>query len=904
MRKTTLALATALQTLAIGLAHAAASSDTPLPAMGEGGTALGAREPEAHASDLRVAQATNSTRKGSDTSGQRLEFNIPEQPLEDALNKFAEQTGYQVMFQSGMVGKQTAPRVDGALTPDQALKTLLSNSTLRYKFVNPRTVTISAAEEAANRTGEKPLRIAKNSGAPDTGNTGNTGEARNTGTEGPQDQNSVAGAQTDSDTNQSGKLDEVIVTAQKRSERLQDVPMSVAVVDAKQLVTRNELRVEDYIYKLPGVSLALVGNAGEPQIVLRGMASGPGGNPTAGVVIDEVPYTRSRGLFLNTIPDIDPGDLQQVEVLRGPQGTLYGASNMGGLLKYITVDPSTEGFSGKVSVGSTHVHYGDDLGYSVRGSANIPLSDTLAMRVSGFTVNDPGYIDNPQAGERDANDRDGRGGRLAMLWQPSESTSVKFGAIMQESYRNGMAEIDRSLGNDPKRSYLAGTGNYDRETQLYSLTVKSSVGAVELVSATGFGKEESTSLLDVTSLFGPGFTESAFPGTSDIVTTATIEDEKFAQEFRAEISLGDRVRWLAGVFYTNEKNVYDLTIDALRPTGQRGGLLLHNAALSGTEYEESALFTNLTVEITDRVDVQFGGRYSENDQAEMRAGVPFGISPVGTPFSINQRLAADGNSFTYLVTPRFKITPDLMTYARYSTGYRPGGSNINCGIPGVPCQFDEDTSTNYELGIKGSPFNNAFTFDIAIYRINWDDMQTGGLVPPGAGSQDVPVTTTFTGNVGKATSQGVELSFSRELFSSLSVSLSGAYNDTELREDLPGGAGEGSQLPFGAPWSGTLSAQKEFLFDALSSASVLVGATASYMGERSAGFRTPGAPAGMPSYSKFDVNLSFKARDWSVDTFVNNVADKRAVLAYSGIVPGSVTYIQPRTIGVLLSKQF
>jgi outer membrane receptor protein involved in Fe transport len=159
------------------------------------------------------------------------------------------------------------------------------------------------------------------------------------------------------------------------------------------------------------------------QLSIRGIMSGLYTNPTVGITVDDVPYGSST--FLGggggtVMPDIDPADLARIEVLRGPQGTLYGASSMGGLLKFVTVDPSTDGVSGRIEGGINSVYNGAELGYGARGSVNVPLGDVLAVRVSAFSRQDPGYVDNVQSGQRGVNKTDVDGGRLSALWRPSD----------------------------------------------------------------------------------------------------------------------------------------------------------------------------------------------------------------------------------------------------------------------------------------------------------------------------------------------------------------------------------------------------------------------------------------------------------------------------------------------------
>jgi iron complex outermembrane recepter protein len=205
----------------------------------------------------------------------------------------------------------------------------------------------------------------------------------------------------------------VVVTAEKHEARLQDVPVPVTAISADGLASSNQVRLQDYYSSVPGLSIASDGfRAGIPTVAIRGITTGGYGNPTVGITIDDVPYGSSTlqggGVYS---PEIDPSDLQRVEVLRGPQGTLYGASSRGGLLKFVTLDPSTTALSGRVQSDVNTVHHGEGVGYGLRGAINIPITDSFAVRASAFGRRDVGYIDNVLTDERGVN-RDTASGRL------------------------------------------------------------------------------------------------------------------------------------------------------------------------------------------------------------------------------------------------------------------------------------------------------------------------------------------------------------------------------------------------------------------------------------------------------------------------------------------------------------
>jgi iron complex outermembrane recepter protein len=228
---------------------------------------------------------------------------------------------------------------------------------------------------------------------------------------------------------------EIIITAQKREERLLDVPQSVSVLSADALTTSHAERLTDYFNRIPSANV-VESQAGQARLVLRGINSG-GVGATVATYVDETPYGSATSLANGAVlaPDIDPFDLQRVEVLRGPQGTLYGANSLGGLVKYVTVAPQTDAFHMAAEVGGESLSHGD-TGASGRLAANIPLSDTIAVRASGFYRKDPGYIDRAD-GASDVNDGKTYGGRVSALFKPTERLTFRATAFLENLHTGG-----------------------------------------------------------------------------------------------------------------------------------------------------------------------------------------------------------------------------------------------------------------------------------------------------------------------------------------------------------------------------------------------------------------------------------------------------------------------------------
>jgi iron complex outermembrane recepter protein len=823
------------------------------------------------------------------TSSSSVRLHIASQPLPQALTALATQTGVQLVYHPEDISAGViSPAVSGSYTPDKALTKILDSSGLSFYHVNSNTIAIRMARaDGTTRPAVPDIGI-------DAGGGNGTGQVTQRGSSFAQQ----VSAESEPPLN---PIAEVVVTAEKREERLQDVPVPVTAISAATIINAGQVQLQQYATRIPGLNVT-PDDFGAPQLTICGLSS-QGANPTVAVVVDDVPFGSSTGLASGAeVPDIDPNDLARVEVLRGPQGTLYGASSLGGLLKFVTVDPSTDAFSGHVQAGTGGVYNGAEPGYNFRASVNVPLSDTLAVRASGFTRQDPGYVDNPLLGIDGVNESHTSGGRLSALWRPFEDFSVKLSALYQDHKADGLADVLPTLG-DLKQEYLPGVGEHESKTQAYSATVAAKLGVASLTAVTGYSVNDFRGSVDFTSAYGP-FISTLFgvPGTEVVNNPRT---SRFTQEVRLSVPLGDRLEWLVGGFYDHEYSPSSESILALNPA--TGGVVGTFEDIGyPSVYSEYAGFSDLTVRISDQFDVQIGGRESENRQSYQQSAF-FGAAPVaGTPAStaVTPKQYTDGNAFTYLVTPRLKLTPDLMLYARFASGYRPGGPNYNVQQYGLPPSYSPDKTLNYEVGFKGDLLDQVLTFDTSVYYIDWRNIQLT-LTDPVSEQ-------TYFANAGNAKSEGVELSGAAHPLSGLTIAAWVAWNNAKLTEDFPGGstaAGgaygvSGERLPNTSRFSGNVSIDDEF---PVTSAVVgMVGASMSYVGDSLGIFQPTAERQVFPAYARTDLRAGARYESWLINFFVNNLADKRAVvgggLGYYN--PADFQYIQPRTVGVFVDKKF
>ena len=854
----------------------------------------------------------------------RKQTNIPAQGLGPALQVLAKDRNLQVVYRSEVIGKLRTGGAVGELTTDEAVTELLKGTGLTFRYLGENAITIIPVGSSADAVSSPSSSTAIPSSAPNSSDQqpqegsksswnrlhlaqvdqGKTSNIASLGEQGDQ------AAQNKSDE---GKISEIVVTAQKKSERMQDVPVPVSVISAENLTETNQVRIQDYYTSVPGLNMTPEpGTGGLLVLLIRGITTGAATNPTVGIQIDDVPFGSTSAFFAagGSVPDIDPNDLQRIEVLRGPQGTLYGASSMGGLIKFVTVDPSTDKVSGRVEAGTSSVYNGAELGYSFRGSINVPLTDSLAIRASAFTREEPGYIDNPVLHINGINESHAVGGRVAALWHASDTVSLKLSALIQDVKGDGLNDVDvptpaypQSLGlKDLQQSYLRGVGPWDRKAEELTATLNAKIGIFDLTSATGYSEYSEHDELDGTTLFG--FATEPLYGLANSVGYESQRTSRLSEEFRLSATLGSRADWLLGAFYTHENtpNGFE-NYTANEPSGAVAGPLVY--ILSPFKYQESALFSDLTFHFTDHFDVQIGGRGSRiqetTDQTYIGPYDEFAFqqpSPiVYTPGTATQ------HAVTYLLTPSYKVSPDLMLYARLASGYRPGGPNLNAGL-GTPPTFKPDKTINYEIGAKGGWFDHKLTVDGSLYYIDWKDVQVLLINP---------VTFfPFDDNVATARSRGIELSIEARPLTGLLLSSWVSWDDAVLTADFPASAavyaGTGNRLPFVPRFSGNVTARQEFPLSAALRG--YVGAALAYVGDRQDEFNSgppfPPPRQDLPAYAKVDLQSGVTFDSWNVNIFANNVLDRRGLLG-GGLAtypPYAFTYIQPRTVGLNVVKKF
>jgi len=697
-----------------------------------------------------------------------------------------------------------------------------------------------------------------------------------------------------------GSLEEIIVTAQKREEKLSQTPLSLSVLSANDLNAISATQFRDFATTVPGLSFTTTG-VGHSQVNLRGVTTGDDNSPLVGIYVDEVPYGSTTAFAGSAQLALDVGlfDVERVEILRGPQGTLYGASTMGGLLKYVPKAPDTTAFGGTARAGISSTDHGG-VSYDVASAINMPLSEgKAAVRLGGFYSQDGGYIDNVQLGKDDVNQADVYGGRGDFLWSPSDRLSVRVGLYGQNIARDGsiQADFDVATGkpiDGELNQFVTLDEPFDQQFRLASATVKYKFDFAELTSVTSYQTADVHTFLDATDLYVPLLALFGIDFLSAMGVDYTIETDKFVQELRLA-STGDRLDWLVGAFYTSEDSKNSQQVPGYGLDGSLVPIDFGTLEIPST-YDEIAGFATLTLHATSKLDLQGGLRYSHNSQEQEQKGSGLLVGPA-------PKRDSSEDPVTYLASLRYLANDHLMSYLRVASGYRPGGPNIvlNDPVTGEPLAnptFDSDSLTSYEAGIKISNSDRRYALDAAIYQIDWDDIQIIAAIN-GVG---------VTANAASARSRGAELTLTGRPVESLTLVGAFAYTDAELTEDSPDlGADAGDPLPNTPKFTAALSADSNF---DVAGHDAGVGATWRYIDDRVSGYaRNPYPQFDLGSYDTFDIRGHMDFGSTSVQVYMKNAFDERGYLSASTALtaaggPANVSILQPRTYGVAVNVNF
>jgi iron complex outermembrane recepter protein len=814
------------------------------------------------------------------------QFDVPAEDAPTAIRDFANQAHVQILVAGENVGKKQLRPVSGEFSTEEGLGLLLADSGLSPQYVGDRSIALVKASDMISPA------------------DGNAKEGKRSSSSGlrlaevDQAKSSGASSVAENSNNTSAGLEEIIVTAQKRTERLIDTPQSIAVLSAEQLDALGARNFSDYADTIPGLTLTSQGVGGN-QISLRGVTLGQDTSPTVGMYVDDVPFGSSTGFAQGAQTSIDVGlfDIDRIEVLKGPQGTLYGASTMGGLIKYVSKQPDPTAFYGTTQTGVAFTE-GGGVSYNLAAAVNAPIiTDTVALRASIFESHEGGFIDNVALDEKNANHSDVYGGRLDLLVKPTDQLTIRVGGFVQNVWRAGISTVDYTLTGQAPYGSLGQNRlipePFEQLFRLGSFHVTYDFGFSTLTSVSSYQSNKIYQDQDYSAELVPEFSEFGLGNFSSVGAPEWVRTDKFTQEVRLASNGTHTVDWLIGGFYTHERSQNQQAVQLRDPAGNPAPNNLF--IFSGpTTYEEYAAFGDVTYHITKAFDVSGGIRDAHNNQTIVQYGA-------GALESSGPQEELSASVRTYSADARYHFTDSVMGYVRYSTGYRPGGPNLVAiapatGLPAGPASFQADTLKSYEAGIKAESPDRKYEIEATGYFINWNNIQVvtndGGF-------------TAYTNAPSGASIPGAEFSLTARPIESLIGRASFSYNDAHLKDAVPSIGGlAGEQLPNVAKISGTAGLDYTIWSGG---PKPTVGTTVRYVSGRTASFEdSESLPQyHVPAYATMDLRSGLTFNVVAVQLYLHNLFNKRGQMsATTTLGYPEVALVEPLTIGINLTTHF
>lgn len=708
------------------------------------------------------------------------------------------------------------------------------------------------------------------------------------------------------DVNGSSLLDEVVVTATKRDESVRDISGSVTAISGKQMEALGAQSFADYIARAPGVVFNDF-QPGTSHVVVRGIATSAGnvqGQGTTGYYINEVPLTEPGWTIV--IPDIDAFDVSHVEILRGPQGSLYGSASMGGAINYVANKANASAFDAAVEATLSQTKNAD-LSYAGKAMVNIPLvADKLAVRGVAAFRQEQGYLDNVGIGKNGSSDIGVGGGRLSVVWTPSADTELSWLSLYQKTDADDAPYRNPAIG-DLKRSTAIAEPNVT-EVELHSLRVDHDFGFAKFTAIGAYQTKSQDYLFDYSPVRGAYNADLGLNLTSPLYIKSGGDSEGRSVEARLASPKSQTFEWLVGAMYfESDKTLYE-AIGAAGAAGQfdasplfgpgSGAVIAPNGEIFNAFYtdlsaKETALFGEASYYFTPQVKLTGGGRLFKTQIDSTSTQVGFSTYP-GAPIVTPSKDKQDG--FSPKVSLTYTPNEDAMVYALYSEGFRFGTPNT----PGlsaypIPAGSSSDSLKNYEVGVRLNPARG-FQLDVTAFHVKWDDIQL---------RLQTPDFFNYAANGGSAKSDGVEVSAAWQATDKLDLSSNVTYMKARLTEPLfilwYGTAPKGAQLPGSADWS--ISNVASYRFGGAYRPVLTASHRYLSSGISDLNSAVPGVtPSEQGGYNLFDLRLRASFGKTNVSLFGANITDERGVTRTVPEANGlSQGLVRPRTFGVTVN---
>jgi len=736
-------------------------------------------------------------------------------------------------------------------------------------------------------------------------------------------------------------IEEVVVTATKRSSTIRDVPFSINAQTQKDIQRSGATNIEELSRNIAGLIVQNLG-PGQSQVAIRGVSAGqivrdqPGVKEQVGVYMDE--SVISLSLFT---PDFDLYDLNRVETLRGPQGTLFGSGSVGGTIRYITNQPNLDETEGSIEVNLNTVTDGEEGGH-LKGMINVPFADgKAALRLVAYATEYAGFIDALREGggkKSDVNGGSVQGIRAALKIQPNDMLTITPRIIYQEIetdgfnrqeefnlYANPFTTTRPAIQLGEREQFLQLNEEFSDETLLWDLTVSLSLDQFDITSVTSYLDRDILVSRDASALTGSVSVDLGYPEVGGVLLPSNLRDttdlEQLTQEIRISSNIDGSFQWLVGVFYSDTERVYhqrlptpgyaavtDLILGAGTSAAVANGFPNLDSPFNSDlpyDIEQFSVFGEATWDVNDQVHLTVGGRFYDFD--EKRVITTGGLFANGDSGQVD-KTSSDG--FNARVLASYDFNDEITFNAQASQGFRLGGVNdpLNSGLCtagdlatfGSFQAYDDETLWNYEAGFKAS-FDNGINLNVAVFRAEIEDLQ----VTLDAGS----CSSRISFNVEEAHSTGVEFELSVSPTDGLDLSLSGSILEAEfddtVRDELGailGGVKKGNRLASVPDIQISGTATYSFPIALFNGADAFVSAAVQYVGDRitqpsdqvagsgvfvsglafggATGNETTTLDLELDSYTLINLRFGINKDDWEAVLYINNVTDENANLSF------------------------
>lgn len=844
------------------------------------------------------------------------DISIPAGDLAPALESLAKESGLLLIFQSDDLRGVRTQGVSGKLSPEEAVAKLISGTSLTMKTDAVGAILISPAKRKTSRVesaSDAGIRIAQAERVTAAAAPGAGEESGRAGV-GPQ---------------------EVVVTATRRAENIRDVPASITAITADEIDRRGLFNADDYLRGIAGVSQ--VDSAYGQSIVIRGIETSPFfqnffSSTTTATYFGETPTTTTAGLLSGTNVDLKLVDIQRVEVLRGPQGTAFGSSSLGGAVRTIPMAPKLDGFEAKVAGGYSNTSASGGDNYQLQLIGNIPLvQDRLAIRAVGYQYQDDGFYRNRAGSDAAfqtavvtrygaqafAVDRSEvgsyyvRGGRIAALWQASDDLRLTLSYLTQKNETDGMPLANSGTYDQtilqvaPEHFYRGQTGGQiDMDVDIFNPVLDYDLGWGNLIATYSHTKSRSLQ----SNPWG------AIASDVPVSNQADSNHREDVGELRLTTRFDGAWNFLGGAYVEDVKD--DGLADnrwygdpATSPYGTNPSI---GARLDIRSLEQKAVFGEVSWKPLEDLTLTGGVRAYDYTRV-------FIVDASGALYNgaagIHERRDSDASGTTFRGNVSYKLQPDTLLYASWSQGFRLGQAQI--GLPASTCDLNgdgvvdgtsiplsatrnvnSDDVDSYELGVKAAFLDRRLTVDTAIFHMTWSGVPV--QVRPGTGLCNQG----YVANAGESASDGIELEATYALTNALGVAFGGSWIHARLTESVPAlNARKGNRLAGSPAVNANLGLRYEF---GLAGHDAFARADAIYVGSIY-GDLAESARLKSDDYLKVDASIGLDLGNLDVSLFVRNLTNEDALTYRGTLTRASELFgyrLRPRTVGLNLAYSF